>query len=52
MDDLIGYIMIKQVLNMNLTDDKNANMQVIAILNVLKSAKDSLNVTMTFLDKQ
>jgi hypothetical protein len=52
MDDLIGYMMIKQVLNMNLTDDKKANIEVIASLNVLKSAKDSLNTAMTFLDKQ
>jgi hypothetical protein len=52
LDDYIGYLMIKQVLNMKVSDNLQANMISINILNNLKSAKDSLNSTMTFLDKQ
>ena len=52
LDDYIGYLMIKQVLNMKVTDNLQANMISINNLNNLKSAKDSLNSTMTFLDKQ
>jgi len=44
--------MIKQVLNMKVSDNLQANMVSINNLNSLKSAKDSLNTTMTFLDKQ
>jgi hypothetical protein len=52
LDDYIGYLMIKQVLNMKITDNLEANMVSINNLNSLKTAKDSLNSTMTFLDKQ
>jgi len=52
LDDYIGYLMIKQVLNMKVSDNLQANMVSINNLNSLKSAKDSLNTTMTFLDKQ
>ena len=52
LDDYIGYLMIKQVLNMNLTGDIKTNIDTFNNLNTLKSAKDTLNVTMTFLDKQ
>jgi hypothetical protein len=52
LDDYIGYLMIKQVLNMKVSDNLQANMVTINNLNSLKSAKDSLNTTMTFLDKQ
>jgi hypothetical protein len=52
LDDYLGYVMIKQVLNMKVSDNLQANMVSINNLNSLKSAKDSLNTTMTFLDKQ
>ncbi len=52
MDDYIGYLMIKQTLNMKLNGDIKENIESINNLNILKSAKESLNVTMTFLDKQ
>ena len=52
LDDYLGYLMIKQSLNMKLDGDMKANIEAINNLNILKNAKDSLNVTMTFLDKQ
>lgn len=52
LDDYIGYLMIKQTLNMKLDGDMKTNIEAINNLNILKNAKDSLNATMTFLDKQ
>jgi hypothetical protein len=52
LDDYIGYLMIKQSLNMKLDGDMKSNIEAINNLNILKSAKESLNATMTFLDKQ
>ena len=52
LDDYIGYLMIKQALTLKLDGDIKANMGAINALNILKSSKESLNVTMTFLDKQ
>ena len=52
LDDYIGYLMIKQSLNMKIGADIKTNLESINALNILKSAKESLNVTMTFLDKQ
>uniref|UniRef100_A0A6C0KP90 Uncharacterized protein n=1 Tax=viral metagenome TaxID=1070528 RepID=A0A6C0KP90_9ZZZZ len=52
LDDYIGYLMIKQVLNMKISDNLQSNIDLINNLNSLKEAKDSLNTTMTFLDKQ
>jgi len=52
LDDLMGYIMLKLVLNLKITDNFTANMMVIDNINNLKTARDSLNSTMTFLDKQ
>lgn len=52
LDDYVGYLMIKQVLNMKVEGDIQANITAINNLNSLKTAKDSLNATMTFLDKQ
>lgn len=52
MDDYVGYLMIKQVLNINLSADQKTVIESINNLNILKNAKDSLNSTMTFLDKQ
>ena len=52
LDDYIGYLMIKQSLNMKPAGDVKSNLDAINALNILKSAKESLNATMTFLDKQ
>jgi hypothetical protein len=52
LDDYIGFLMIKQALNMKMTEDKKANMESINNLNTLKNAKESLNTAMAFLDKQ
>lgn len=52
LDDYIGMLMIKQTLNMKINGDIKANIENINNLNVLKMSKDSLNATMTFLDKQ
>ena len=52
LDDYIGYLMIKQTLNMKLGADMKSNIESINNLNILKNSKDSLNATMTFLDKQ
>ena len=52
LDDYIGYLMIKQSLNMKMGEDKKAGMESIAGLNALKSARESIETTMTFLDKQ
>jgi len=52
LDDYVGYLMIQQALNMNLGADLKSNIETINNLNILKNSKDSLNATMTFLDKQ
>jgi hypothetical protein len=52
LDDYIGYLMIKQSLNIKPDTDIKANMEALNSLNSLKQAKESLNATMTFLDKQ
>ena len=52
LDDYIGYLMIKQTLNMNLNGDTKSNITAINNLNTLKDSKDALNATMAFLDKQ
>lgn len=52
LDDYIGYMMIKQSLNIKLNGDMKSNIEAINNLNIMKSAKESLNDTMTFLDKQ
>jgi len=52
LDDYIGYLMIKQSLNMNLNGDMKSNIEAINNLNILKGSKEALNATMTFLDKQ
>ena len=52
LDDYIGYMMIKQSLNMKLDGDMKSNIEALNNLNILKTSKDSLNATMTFLDKQ
>ena len=51
MDDLVGTMMIKQIQNMTVGgSDPKALMSSLNNLNTLKSAKDSLNVAMKFLD--
>jgi hypothetical protein len=52
LDDYLGYMMLKQALNMKLGGDMKANMETINSLSVLKNSKDALNATMVFLDKQ
>ena len=52
LDDYIGYLMVQQCLNMKLGGDAKSNIEAINNLNIMKNAKDSLNATMTFLDKQ
>ena len=52
LDDYIGYLMIKLTLNMNLSGDMATNIKAIENLNILRHSKESLNSTMTFLDKQ
>ena len=52
LDDYIGFLMIKQALNIKMTEDKKVNMESINNLNILKNAKESLNTAMAFLDKQ
>lgn len=52
LDDYIGYLMLKQTLNMKLDGDMKVNIDALNNLNILKNSKDSLNTTMTFLDKQ
>lgn len=52
LDDLIGYMMIKHSLNININNDTKTNIEMINQLNIMKDAKESLNTTMAFLDKQ
>ena len=52
LDDYIGLSMLKMTLNLKMNDDIKTNIDVLDKLNILKNAKDSLNSTMAFLDKQ
>lgn len=52
LDDYVGYLMIQQTLNMKLNNDTKTNIDNFNNLNILKNARDSLNSTMAFLDKQ
>lgn len=52
LDDYVGYLMIQQTLNMKLNGDIKTNIENFNNLNILKNARDSLNATMAFLDKQ
>jgi hypothetical protein len=52
LDDYCGMLMIQQVLNMNTTGDIKTNIEKLNNINTLKEAKESLNVTMKFLDSQ
>jgi len=50
MDDLVGLLMIRQVQSMKATNDPKELISQFDVLNTLKSTKESLNVTMKFLD--
>lgn len=51
MDDLVGTMMIKQIQNMSVGgSDSKALMSSLNNLNTLKSAKESLNIAMKYLD--
>lgn len=52
LDDYFGFSMLKLALNLKMSNDNKTNFDTIDKLNALKSAKESLNITMTFLDKQ
>jgi hypothetical protein len=52
LDDYIGHLMIQQTLNIKQTGDIKDNIEAINNLNILKNAKESLNATMAYLDKQ
>jgi len=52
LDDYIGYSMLNLTLNLRMTNDMKANVEVLNTLNTLRNAKQSLNETMAFLDKQ
>lgn len=51
LDDYVGMLMIQQALNMKLDGGKELLIGLDA-LNTLKLAKDNLNVSMEYLDKQ
>lgn len=52
LDDYVGYLMVKQSLNINTAGTEKSVIDSFNNLNTLKQAKDSLNATMAFLDKQ
>lgn len=52
MDDYINLLMIQQLLKIKLDSGVGATIEGLEYLNTLKSAKDSLNVAMKFLDKR
>ena len=53
MDDYVGLLTLKQVLNMNLqTTNPKAALEAVQTLNALKAAKESLNVAMKVVDSQ
>jgi hypothetical protein len=52
LDDYVSMMMLKTVLSMKANSaDSKANIELLSNLNILKSSKDSLNTTMTYLDK-
>ena len=52
LDDYFGFSMIRLALNLRMNEDDAANAEIIGRLNALKGAREALNSTMTFLDKQ
>ena len=51
LDDYVGMLMLKQALNLKLDGGKEM-LTGLDALNILKTAKDNLNVAMEYLDKQ
>lgn len=51
LDDYVGFLMLQQTLNID-TSSKDTALNGFNSLNILNNAKTSLNVAMTFLDKQ
>jgi len=49
-DDLVGMLMIQQLLNIKLSGSTDDVLKSLENLNTLKSSKDSLNKTMAYLD--
>lgn len=52
LDDYVGYLMLKQIVNLKIDGNVKSVTEGLNNLNILKEAKDSLNTAMTFLDKQ
>lgn len=52
LDDYCGMLMLQNALNMSTSGDMKTNIEKLNNINTLKQAKDSLNVTMKFLDSQ
>ena len=52
LDDLVGYLMLQQVLRVNTSGDTKSVIQQLQQLNTLYQSKDALNAAMVFLDKQ
>jgi hypothetical protein len=52
MDDYINLMMIQQILKIKFDSGVGTTIEGLDYLNTLKSAKDSLNVAMKFLDKR
>ena len=52
MDDYLSMLMLKQVLNIDVSKDMQSNISSLAALNTISNAKKSLNETMVFIDKQ
>ena len=52
MDDYINLMMIQQLLKIKMDSGIGTTIEGLDYLNTLKSAKDSLNVAMKFLDKR
>jgi len=50
MDDLVGMLMIQQLLSVKLSGSTDDVLKSLENLNTLKSSKDSLNKTMAYLD--
>jgi hypothetical protein len=52
LDDYLGLLMLKQALHVDTSGDVRTNMEAVHRINALKEARDTLNTTMSFLDKQ
>ena len=52
MEDYLNALMLKQVLNIDTTQDAQSNLPKLEVLNSISNAKRALNETMVFIDKQ